>query len=213
MHSMNESATIDRRQRRMVETASRLTSISRRLTAEHGLGGFTIEELCDQVGVSRRTFFNYFPTKEDAVIGADPEAESLVFAEQFRARGSRGWPVVIDDLLELAIQHFGAMEGTAEEHAHFFAALDREPRLLKRFIGMNIEREKQVIALVAEREGVTTDDLRAQAVVHILFSLLRSVGDRLHGLAGPHDLASLLTESLAAARTVMAAPTPRKAHP
>ena len=197
----------------MVETASRLTSISRRLTAEHGLGGFTIEELCDLVGVSRRTFFNYFPTKEDAVIGADPEAESQVFADQFLARGSRGWPVVIDDLLELAIQHFGAMEGTAEEHAHFFAALDREPRLLKRFIGMNIEREKQVIALVAEREGVTTDDLQAQAVVHILFSLLRSVGDRLHGLAGPPDLASLLTDSLAAARTVMAAPTPRKAHP
>jgi AcrR family transcriptional regulator len=196
----------------MVETSSRLTSISRRLTAERGLSGFTIEELCDEVGVSRRTFFNYFRTKEDAVIGADPEAESQVFAEQFRARGSRGWPVVVDDLLELAIQHFGALEGTAREHADFFAALDREPRLLKRFIGMNIERERQVVALVAEREGVDTDDLRAQATVYILFGLLRTAGDRLHALAGPSDLASVLTESLAAARTVLAAPTPRKAH-
>lgn len=212
MHSMNESATIDRRQRRMVETASRLTSVSRRLTAQHGLGGFTIEELCDEVGVSRRTFFNYFPSKEDAVIGADSEAESQVFSEQFLARGSRGWPVVIDDLLELAIQHFGAMEGTAREHADLFAALDREPRLLKRFIGMTIERERQIAALVAEREGVGNDDPRAQAVVYVLFGLLRSVGDRLHGLAAPSDLASLLTESLAAARTVLAAPTPRKAH-
>jgi AcrR family transcriptional regulator len=211
---MNESATIDRRQRRMVETASRLTAISRRLTAQHGLGGFTIEELCDEVGVSRRTFFNYFPTKEDAVIGADPETESQVFAEQFLAKGSRGWPVVVDDLLELAIQHFGALEGTAREHADFFAALDREPRLLKRFIGMTIERERQVAAIVAEREGVPSDDPRAQAVVYILFGLLRSVGDRLHGLAAPSDLTSILTESLAAARIVMAAPTPdRKAHP
>jgi AcrR family transcriptional regulator len=197
----------------MVETASRLTSISRRLTAERGLGGFTIEELCDEVGVSRRTFFNYFRTKEDAVIGADPEAESQILADQFRARGSRGWPVVVDDLLELAIQHFGAMEGTAREHADFFAALDREPRLLKRFVGMNIERERQVIALVAEREGVEIDDLRAQAAVYILFGLLRTAGDRLHAFTGPSDLASLLTESLAAARTVLAAPTPRKAHP
>jgi AcrR family transcriptional regulator len=184
----------------MVETASRLTSISRRLTAENGLAGFTIEELCDEVGVSRRTFFNYFRTKEDAVIGADPEEESQVFSGQFLARGSRGWPVVIDDLLELAIQHFGALEGSAQEHADFFAALDREPKLLKRFIGMNIERERQVIALVAEREGVPNDDPRAQAV--------------LHGLSGPPDLVPLLTESLAAARIVLAAPTtPRKAHP
>jgi AcrR family transcriptional regulator len=211
---MDESATIDRRQRRMVETASRLTSISRRLTAEHGLAGFTIEELCDEVGVSRRTFFNYFRTKEDAVIGADPEEESQVFSGQFLARGSRGWPVVIDDLLELAIQHFGALEGSAKEHADFFAALDREPKLLKRFMSMNIERERQVIALVAEREGVPNDDPRAQAVVYVLFGLLRSVGERLHGLSGPPDLVSLLTESLAAARIVLTAPTtPRKAHP
>jgi AcrR family transcriptional regulator len=198
----------------MVETASRLTSISRRLTAEHGLAGFTIKELCDEVGVSRRTFFNYFRTKEDAVIGADPEEESQVFSGQFLARGSCGWPVVIDDLLELAIQHFGALEGSAKEHADFFAALDREPKLLKRFMSMNIERERQVIALVAEREGVPNDDPRAQAVVYVLFGLLRSVGERLHGLSGPPDLVPLLTESLAAARIVLAAPTtPRKAHP
>jgi AcrR family transcriptional regulator len=211
---MDESATIDRRQRRMVETASRLTSISRRLTAEHGLAGFTIEELCDEVGVSRRTFFNYFHTKEDAVIGADPEEESQVFSGQFLERGSRGWPAVIDDLLELAIQHFGALDGSAKDHADFFAALDREPKLLKRFMSMNIERERQMIALVAEREGVPNDDPRAQAVAYILFGLLRSVGERLHGLSGPPDLVPLLTQSLAAARIVLGAPTTsRKAHP
>ncbi|MBF4633730.1 TetR family transcriptional regulator [Agreia pratensis] len=210
---MNESATTDRRELRRAQTASRLTSVSRRLTAERGLAGFTVEELCDEVGVSRRTFFNYFRTKEDAVIGVDPDAESQVFAGEFLARGSRGWPVVIDDLLELAIQHFGALEGTAQEHADFFAALDREPRLLQRFIGMTKERERQFVALVAARENVPTDDLRPQAVVHILFGLLRSVGDRVHALARPHDLASLLTDSLAAARLVMAEPTSRKAHP
>lgn len=212
LHSVNESATIDRRGQRRVETASRLTSVSRRLTAQNGLAGFTIEELCDEVGVSRRTFFNYFRTKEDAVIGADPEAESQVFAGEFMARGSRGWPVVIDDLLELVIQHFGALEGTAHEHADFFAALDREPRLLQRFIGMSKERERQMTALVAQRESVPADDARAQAVVHILFGLLRSAGDRVHTLAGPHDFASILTDSLSAARLVMAEPTPRKAH-
>ncbi|SMQ63415.1 TetR/AcrR family transcriptional regulator [Agreia sp. VKM Ac-1783] len=210
---MNESAIVDRRERRRLETASRLTSTSRRLTAEHGLAGFTVEQLCDEVGVSRRTFFNYFRTKEDAVIGVDPDAESQIFAGEFLARGSRGWPVVIDDLLELAIEHFGTLEGTAQEHAYFFAALDREPRLLQRFIGMSKERERQLVALVAERENVAVDDLRAQAVAYVLVGLLRSVGERMHALAAPLDFTSILTDSLSAARTVLADSTPRKAHP
>lgn len=74
----------------MAATASRLTALSRRLTAERGLNGFTIEELCDEVGVSRRTFFNYFPSKEEAVIGVAEEEDRRRFAEEFLARGSRG---------------------------------------------------------------------------------------------------------------------------
>jgi AcrR family transcriptional regulator len=208
---MPESVTLDRRQRRMVETATRLTAVSRRLTAQHGLNGFTIEQLCDEVGVSRRTFFNYFPSKEDAVIGADPADEFRRFAEEFLARGSRGWPVVIDDLLELAIQHFGDMEGTAEERKDLFAAVEREPRLLQRFIGANLERERQAVELVAAREAVDTTDARAQAVVRILFTLMRTAGERFDNRGGAAELAVILHESLDAARTVLAQ-HPRKAQ-
>ncbi|PQP81399.1 TetR family transcriptional regulator [Paenibacillus sp. PCH8] len=37
------------------------------LTIEHGLDGFTVEELVQKVGCSRRTFANYFTCKEEAV--------------------------------------------------------------------------------------------------------------------------------------------------
>jgi AcrR family transcriptional regulator len=195
----------------MVETASRLTAVSRRLTAQHGLNGFTIEQLCDEVGVSRRTFFNYFPSKEDAVLGADPEDESRRIAEEFLARGSRGWPVVIDDLLDVAIQHFGDIEGTAQERADLFAAIEREPRLLQRFIGANLERERQIIEMVAAREAVDTTDARAQAVVRILFILMRTSGERFDNKGGAAELAVILHESLDAARIVLA-PHSRKAQ-
>ena len=36
---------------------------------EHGLDGFTMEQLAERVGVSRRTLFYYFPAKDDAVLG------------------------------------------------------------------------------------------------------------------------------------------------
>ena len=82
---MSESATTTRVERRMRKTASSLTSVSRRLTAERGLAGFTIEEVCDEVDVSRRTFFNYFACKEDAVIGENSDNEFELLADAFLA--------------------------------------------------------------------------------------------------------------------------------
>ena len=212
MHFVNESATIDRRQQRRAETASRLTTVSRRLTARNGLNGFTIEELCAEVGVSRRTFFNYFPSKEDAVIGMDPHDEAQWFSEEFVARGSRGWTVVIDDLIELAIQHFDVLQGSPEEHADFFAAVEREPKLLKRFIGVSKERERQIVQLVARREGVPETDLRAIVLVNVLFALVRTAGDHIHGSGDTTEFAAILTDSLAAARIVLSEDTTRKAQ-
>ena len=68
MHWMAESAVSSREQRTR-DTERALRRRARELTAERGLTGFTVEELCAEVGVSRRTFFNYFAGKENAVLG------------------------------------------------------------------------------------------------------------------------------------------------
>ncbi|MET4636808.1 TetR family transcriptional regulator [Mycetocola sp. 2940] len=209
---MPDSANTNRREKRMLATASRLTSVARRLTAERGLSGFTVEEVCDEVDVSRRTFFNYFPSKEDAVLGVDPGEELEKFSEAFLARGSRGWAVVIDDLVELVIGHFEATGHDHAGHAEFIAAIEREPRLLLRFMGATRERERQAVAVVASRENVPADDPRAEAVVGILSTLLKHAGEHYLDPAGTHDFSSTLRNHLAALRVVMAPPTtPRKA--
>lgn len=197
----------------MQETAFQLTHVCRRLTAERGLAGFTIEEVCEEVDVSRRTFFNYFPSKEDAVIGADPEDESHRFAEEFLARGSTGWPGVIDDLVALVASHFEATGIDPAARSEFMQALEREPRLLARFIGVSRERERQAIAIVAEREGVAPDDARAEAAVGLLTTLLRSGAERLLDPDDSRDFSTILAESLAAFRAVLDAPSPRKGTP
>jgi AcrR family transcriptional regulator len=195
----------------MLATATRLTSVARRLTAERGLHGFTVEEVCDEVEVSRRTFFNYFPTKEDAVLGVDPGEELEKFSQAFLALGSRGWGIVIDDLVDLVISHFETTGHDHQGHAEFTAALEREPRLLLRFMGATREREKQAVALVASREGVDADDPRAEAVVAVLSTLLKHAGERYLDPAGGHDFSSTLRNQLAALRVVMAPTSARKA--
>jgi AcrR family transcriptional regulator len=47
--------------------------VALKLVAERGFANVTIEDITEAADVSMRTFFNYFPSKESAVIGADPE--------------------------------------------------------------------------------------------------------------------------------------------
>ena len=205
---MSTSAVLGRRERKAQETSSRLTSVSRRLTAERGLGGFTVQEVCDEADVSRRTFFNYFSSKEDAILGVHPEDEFQQLSNGFLERGSRGWSVVVDDLIELVIEHFEGMDLDPASHLEFHAALEREPQLLLRFMGVSRERDRQAVALVAKRENVPVDDVRAQGAVSVLSALLKSAGDRYLNPANAVDFSSLIRNDLAAFRDVLAFPTP-----
>lgn len=196
-------------------TASRLTERCRDLTIERGLNGFTIDEVCAEVGISRRTFFNYFPSKEDAVFGADSEEDGRRVAEDFLARGThsghasgegrvgRGWPAVVDDLIDIAAHYADNAGVTASDHARFMRVLDREPRLLVRFIGLSKEREAGLLALVAEREGVSVSDARARASVAIVMTVLRSVGERVSDPDVAGNFGATLRSTLAAIRAVL----------
>ncbi|WP_395638673.1 TetR family transcriptional regulator [Pseudolysinimonas sp.] len=192
-----------RRSERKVATASRLTALARRLTAERGLNGFTIEELCDEVGVSRRTFFNYFPSKEEAVIGVDESEQAERFAKTFLDLGSRGWDSVVDDLVGIAVAHVCEAEIGPADHAAFITAVSREPKLLARFMSITRARDQQITELVAEREGVPIDDARARASVQVVATVMRSASERIVGPNADTDFAHAITESFAALRAVL----------
>ncbi|GIG39329.1 TetR/AcrR family transcriptional regulator [Cellulomonas phragmiteti] len=62
-------------------TALRIEQAAVRLATERGLDGLTVDDICLEVGVSQRTFFHHFPTKEDALLGLE-----LPRIDQQRAR-------------------------------------------------------------------------------------------------------------------------------
>src|SRR6476661_8617448 len=57
------------RERKKVETWTAIHEAASSLAQERGLEQATVEVVAEAAGVSPRTFFNYFPAKEDAVLG------------------------------------------------------------------------------------------------------------------------------------------------
>jgi AcrR family transcriptional regulator len=57
------------RQRRVAATALNIETHAVALALEHGLEHVTVEMICGASNVSPRTFFNYFGTKDNAILG------------------------------------------------------------------------------------------------------------------------------------------------
>src|SRR5690606_33956881 len=61
------------RERKKQQTRAALHRAALELVADRGACQVTTEQIAEHAGVSARTFFNYFPTKESAVLGMAPD--------------------------------------------------------------------------------------------------------------------------------------------
>ena len=172
---MTDSAPTTR-DRRREETSRALARAARLATAEHGLAGFTIEDLCEAADVSRRTFFNYFASKEDAVLGiplnrGDEEAVATFLAGG-EASGALS-PTLLTQLAELAEARWRVLDLAPETVVDLIAAVTREPRLIGKMLEHGVRDERADAELVARREGLEPGDIRAEVAAQLVGALCR----------------------------------------
>ena len=191
MHSVMNSAPESLRSRQLAETSRRLRAEARRLTAERGLAGFTVEEVCSEVGVSRRTFFNYFASKENAVLG-------------IAARTDIDAGDVLDALAELHIARWERMDMSPAEVPALVAAFTRAPQLVQHLLDIAAIGEREDAALVARREGWAEDDPRAAIAVQLITALIRPTVSEYFAGTG-EDFRTVMMRKLAIARAFFAA--------
>lgn len=176
MHSMTDRAD-SLRDRRRADTTRTLIRAARHATAARGLAGFTVEELCAEAGVSRRTFFNYFASKDDAVLGMPIERTDAAAVAAFVAGGSPAdglSPTLLRDLAVLAEERWRALDIAPDTVADLFRAVEKEPRLLARMLELGFEGEQADAKLIEEREDLDAGDLRAEVASQIVGALVRS---------------------------------------
>lgn len=91
-----QEISLSLRERNRMETWSAVHEAAAGLTLEAGLAAVTVDAISARAGVSKRTFFNYFPSKEDAIIGVRAPTIPADLLRAFRESG--------DDLLTRTVR-------------------------------------------------------------------------------------------------------------
>ncbi|MBI0299421.1 TetR family transcriptional regulator [Streptomyces sp. PRKS01-29] len=184
------------RERKKAATRQSLHDAAVRLAAAHGVENLTVEAIADAATVSRRTFSNYFASKEQALLHHD-RARTVRLVELIRARPAR------ESLMAAVI-------GAAERHAAEFAAdpeqeeqyrtLRLHPALLPELVATYAAAERELAVAVEERLPAGPDTaLRAQILAATLLAAFRVVGQTALERR-EHDVVALLRQALAITR-------------
>ncbi|MBT3149445.1 TetR family transcriptional regulator [Streptomyces sp. CHD11] len=150
MHGMTgrDGARGGLRERKKRATRAALTESAVRLAAEHGADHVTVEAISAAAGVSVRTFFNYFDSRDDAFVVVDADASARVRQSLLDA------PAALTPLE--ALREALAAELSEAERQHELWNLHAEvlrtaPHLLVRSLGAHMADETGLAEAIARR--------------------------------------------------------------
>ncbi|CAM5724697.1 hypothetical protein SANTM175S_07861 [Streptomyces antimycoticus] len=184
--------TIGLRERKKAATRQSLHDAAVRLAAEHGVEHLTVEAIADAATVSRRTFSNYFASKEQALLHHD-SARTVRLVELIRARPAE--ESLMTAVIRAAEQHSTefAADPAQEEH---YRALRLHPALLPELVATYAAAERDLAEAAEERLPAGPDTpLRAQVLAATLLAAFRVVGQTALERR-EHDVVDLLRQAI-----------------
>ncbi|MFZ0530827.1 MAG: TetR/AcrR family transcriptional regulator [Propionicimonas sp.] len=182
------------RERKKAATRTAIHDTALRLVSERGPSSVTVEEICDEVGVSARTFFNYYPSKIAA-------AFDLMVAE-IPVDQAEAFLTAPGGLVADACQLVGRNVNLPTDYPRIKQLLVQQPELGLDFWKQTITRLRPFLKLIERRTG---DPHLARVVFGIVLAALTSamaraetdpedtIAERL--LAEVATMASLIAES------------------
>lgn len=147
---------------------------ARRAVVDGGLQGFTIEQLCERVGVSRRTFFNHFASKEDAVLGIELNADTEMLAAFAAGAVVPAGLAPLPAVIALVIEQLHVAGIDRADEALVRRVFEREPALTARFLSATDAQIAKVADAVRQRfDWTDPTDPRARLVSEAAVGVLR----------------------------------------
>jgi mycofactocin system transcriptional regulator len=178
--------------RRRATSRAELEQAAFALFAARGFDGTTVDEIAAAAGIGRRTFFRYFPSKNDIPWGAFEDE-----LERMRVRLKACPPEVpLADALRVALIDFNRVApAQVPLHRRRMELILRVPTLLAHST-LRFAAWREVVAeFVAERTGRRPDDLAPQAIAHAVLGVAIAAYE--HWLDDPGaDLGALLDDAM-----------------
>ncbi|MFD2796236.1 TetR/AcrR family transcriptional regulator [Promicromonospora vindobonensis] len=160
------------RERKKQARRAALIDAAQQLVAAHGLDAVTVEMISAEAGVSARTFFNYFETKDDAVLGAEDAGLSEDDVRTFVDGGPTGR--LLSDLQALVAS---LLTPDAETHGRTVRAMDllqQEPRLLQRHVVWMDRHKSQLVELFEARRAVRPFSADNELLTMLVLLMIRT---------------------------------------
>ncbi|HIW90664.1 MAG TPA: TetR/AcrR family transcriptional regulator [Candidatus Corynebacterium avicola] len=124
------------RERKLRETRLRIEDCGTKLILERGFDQVTIDEICEEAGISRRSFFNYFDSKDQVAAG-------------------RGIPPIPEEVLEKYVTRDS--DNIVRDILHLVAVtLDNDPTSS---LDLSPDRELSLVVRARRREIVSQTPL------------------------------------------------------
>jgi AcrR family transcriptional regulator len=149
------------RERKKLATRRSLRRAALDLVTERGFAHVTVEDIAAAADVSPRTFFNYFPTKEAALFGADPDR--ITALRERIARLAPGEPaltalrlVMVEDARAVA-DELSELGGQPADWFHRMKSAHTDPQLRAARAAQMAMTERVIAEGIAERLGADPD--------------------------------------------------------
>lgn len=177
------------RKRQLVK--DELSHVAAQLIARNGYEETTVEQIVEAAGVSRRTFFRYFRSKEDVIVevltAVGEHAESVIDgrpADEAPALSVR------HALMELTVHY----RGFPEKALALSKLIIGTPALRARYLDRQFQWRQSVAARLQARSG--TDPVRAALIAGVAFTALDVALAAWVASDGAADLSDLVQRTL-----------------
>ncbi|WP_163506034.1 TetR/AcrR family transcriptional regulator [Fodinicola acaciae] len=160
------------REEKKQRTREQIAMAAYDLFVAHGFEAVRVVDVARQAGVSEATLFNYFPTKEDLVLGdLGSYVDSMVAAVRDRAAGQ----TLVEAFAAYVDRRDGLLPDSGERLATISGMIARSPTLLARERQLYDEYADVLAGLVARETKAKAADPRPHLVAYALVGLHRTL--------------------------------------
>lgn len=188
-------APLGLRERKKLRTETDLRAATLRLAVDRGFDNVTIDDIAAEAEVSKTTFYRYFDSKEDALLGSQSDKAARL-ADALAERPES------EPLLTAVRNAMLVFMSSYEHDRETSLAAGRVMRATPSLVARNLEHqatwEATLATFVAGRIDDSPDaELRARVVAAIVMAALRSTVDYWRDTDGRDHLPDLMDASLA----------------